>query len=501
MRFLGRSLTGLFLLGLTLALLAWAADTVVNSFQERAERGGPGRGARERVFAANVVTITPGVHTPKFTAFGQIRSRRTLDIRATSGGKITFLAPEFQDGGRVETGQLMLTIDPANATDALWRARTDVAEAEAEQRDAERALELAKGDLAAALTQAELRDGALARQQDLKQRGVGTDAAVETAALAASSAQQSIVSRQQALASAEGRVEVAVTSLARQKLALTEAERVLTDTEIRAGFDGALENVTLTQGGIVTTNEQLARLIDPTDLEVSFRVSIGQYSRLLDGQGALADAEVTVVLDVLDFDLQTTGKITRESASVETGQTGRLLFAEMSTFQGFRPGDFVTVVIQEPALSDVALVPATAIDADGSVLVVGDQDRLERASITVLRRQDDLVLISAPELAGREIVAERSPLLGAGIKIRPIRPVAPGTDTNGTTTAAAAPSVAAPPENEMIALSDERRAKLIEFVEGNKRMPADAKKRILGQLEQPEVPKRTVDRLEQRMGG
>ena len=43
---------------------------------------------------------------------------------------------------------------------------------------------------------------ALERQEDLKTRGVGTDAAVETAALALSAAEQAVLSRRQAEAQA-----------------------------------------------------------------------------------------------------------------------------------------------------------------------------------------------------------------------------------------------------------------------------------------------------------
>jgi hypothetical protein len=93
------------------------------------------------------------------------------------------------------------------------------------------------------------------------------------------------------------------------------------------------------------------------------------------------------------------------------------------------------------------------------------------------------VIIAVGENAGATIVAERSPLLGAGIKVRPIRP--------GGEVAAAEP--------EMITLDDERRAKLIAFVNDG-RMPDDVKARIIGQLEADEVSSETVIRLEARMG-
>jgi multidrug efflux pump subunit AcrA (membrane-fusion protein) len=394
------------------------------------------------------------------------------------------VADALIEGGTVTEGQLLLRIDPTDADAAVDRVRVDLQDAEAELRDAERALILADDELSAAEAQSTLRDQALTRAQDLAERGVGTAAAVETAEFSASSALAAVLTRRQASASAQARIDQATTSLARQQINLSEAERDLADTEVYAPFDGQLSNVTVSLGGRVTANELFAQLVDPTQLEVSFRVSTSQYARLLDTRGQLGLAPLRVALDVAGLDLTAAGQITRESAAVASGQTGRLLFATLDSAVGFRAGDFVTVLIEEPALENVALVPATAVTADETVLLIGDDNRLSVGQLESLRRQGDDVIVSVDAYAGRTIVAERSPLLGAGIKVDPIAPA-------GTEPVAAAP--------EMIVLDPERRARLVTFVtEG--RMPDEVKTRILGQLEQDEILSETVERLESRMG-
>ncbi|MEM9971594.1 MAG: efflux transporter periplasmic adaptor subunit, partial [Pseudomonadota bacterium] len=238
--------------------------------------------------------------------------------------------------------------------------------------------------------------------------------------------------------------------------------------------------------GLVSNNEPLAQLVDPSALEVSFRVSTSQYARFVTDGGQLLGADVTARIDVLGLDLEATGTISRESAAVAEGQTGRLLFAQIGAAPGFRPGDFVAVAIQEPPLERVARLPATAVDANGGVLVLGDEDRLEVASVEVLRRQGDDLIVRARDLRGRELIAERTPVLGAGIKVRPIRPGA---------------AEAASQEPELLALEPERRAKLVAFVEANAFMPSDVKTRSLGQLQEERVPAQMVERIESRMGG
>ena len=91
MRFFRRSLAGLFLISLTVALLALAGNSVWTALQARwSEEGRPAE-ARERVFTAEVVTLEPVDTVPILTAFGEIRSRRTLELRAPAAGTVLAL--------------------------------------------------------------------------------------------------------------------------------------------------------------------------------------------------------------------------------------------------------------------------------------------------------------------------------------------------------------------------------------------------------------------------
>ncbi len=486
MRFLGRSLIGVLLIALTAGLLAFAGQLVWGALEERRADTPEARPARERVFAARVISVEADTIRPVLSTFGEVRARRSLELRAAAAGEVVWLSEAFEEGGLVVAGDTLLRIDPASAQSALDTARADLSEAEADLRDADRSLILAAADLKSAEDQALLRERALERQLDLLERGVGSQAAVEVAELAASSAEQAIVSRQISEASAEARLDQAKTMLERRQIAFRDTERRLADTELKAAFGGVLSDIDVVQGGLVSANERLADLVDPTDLEVAFPVSTAQYARLLNAGGELVGAEIEARIDVLGLELVAKGAISRVSAVVADGQTGRLLFARLERAPGFRPGDFVSVRIEEPALTGVARLPSTAVGADGSVLAVGSEERLEVLASELLRREGDDVIVDASGIAGREIVAERTPLLGAGIRVRPIRP-------DSAVAAASAP--------ETVSLDPERRARLITFVEGNDSMPAEVKERMLTQLRRDAVPARVVDRLESRMGG
>jgi RND family efflux transporter MFP subunit len=477
---------GLFLLALTLGLLAIGGFSIYSAIATSKAGAGRAPGARERVFAANVMTVEFTTLSPKLTAYGAVDTTRELELRAASTGTIVELAPGFEDGAQVEKGALLVKLDPAEATAVRDSAIASVSEAEAALAQAERALAISGDDVTAAQRQADLRAKALDRQQSLSDRGVGATATLETSEFAASAADQAVLNRRSALSTAQAQLDSARTALTRAKITLTEAERKLRDTEIRAEFSGRLAEVNAVQGGLVSNNEMLGLLIDPTALEVAFRVSTGQFARLTDAQGNLRDLSVTVSLDSAAGAIEAQGTLSRVSAAVEAGVTGRLLFATIAQgAQVLRPGDFVTVRLDEPALNNVAEIPSSAVDAQNTVLVLGAEDRLEEAPVTVLRRQGDDVIIRADFKTGTEIVAERTPLLGRGIKLRPLR----------------AGQMGAPEPADTVKLDAERRAKLVAFVQANTAMPDNAKKRFLAELNQDEVPVATVEKLESRIGG
>ncbi|CTQ33689.1 efflux RND transporter periplasmic adaptor subunit [Jannaschia rubra] len=484
MRFLGRSLLAIFLFALTAGLLAWAAQITLSAVQERAARDAGGPPAAERVLAVNVVRAAEEAAAPLLTTFGEIRARRALEIRAPVGGRIVELAAGFEEGGRVAEGQVLVRIDPEQAEADLAVARADLAGAEAELREARRGLDLSQAELAGAEAQRDLQASSLARQRDLANRGVGSDAQVETAELALSSADQTILTRRGAVDQAQARIDSAELAIERARIAVSLAERDLDDRILTAAFDGQLGDVSVLMGGLVSPNEMLGTLIDPDALEVAFRLSAAQHARLLDGSGDLTGAPVRVVLDVEGLEIEAGGTVTREAASVGTGQTGRLVFATLDTARGLRPGDFVRVEVEEPTLADAIRLPARALSSRDTVLVLGSDDRLVETPVTLLRRQGDDVLVTG-DIAGQEVVAERTPALGSGIKVSPLRPQAALDAT----------------EPSVVTLAPERRARLRAIVEASGRIPAAVKTRMLDQLEAETVPAALIDRIEARTSG
>ncbi len=487
MRFMARGLFGLCLLTLTLGLLALAGQMLVQSVQERNAGDRRPRIANERVFAVEVAPIVLIDHAPVISTFGEIVSGQTLELRAAAGGALVQMSPNFREGGEVAEGELLFQTDPSNANSKLLLAEAELAEARSDLIDANSDFSLAGEEVAAAETQLRLRQQAMERQKSLKERGVGTEASIETAELSASSAQQAVLAKRLSHSQARSRIARAETAVSRNQINHSEAKRVFDDTTVYAKFDGVLSGVKAVLGGLVNANEKLGSLIDPDALEVAFRVSNAEYGALVRADTGLQGASVKATFSGVPTGFA--GTVDRVSAAVGEGQTGREMFAKLGpeAADTLRPGDFVTVEVQEPVLHRVAVIPAKAASASGEVLVLAQDNRLEAAQVKILRTQGDKLVVRADDLEGRNLVLARAPQLGAGIRVEP--------RLQGGAVMQKSQA------EETVEVSDDLRKQMIAFVEANKRMPSDRKKVILERLQQPQLPKAMVERLTARMGG
>nr|WP_319383413.1 HlyD family efflux transporter periplasmic adaptor subunit [uncultured Roseibium sp.] len=497
MRFLMRGLVGLALMAIMVGFASFGAYRLYGAMT--VEETARERPARERSYTVNVAQLTPQSISPVTIAYGEIESWRTLQLRASSEGRLVDVASKFRDGAAVAEGELLLRIDPANAEFQFLDAEAALADAEAQKAEAEEAIIVAEQELEAARRQLDLRKQALERQSQLKDKGYSTAVQVETEELAVASLEQSLHNRLQSVITARRRVERMDLTVQRATLAVEDAERVLQETTLTAPFYGYLAEVDATLGRRVSPSETLAMLIDPTALEVQFSLSTAEFSRLLDQSGKLVKAPVTVTLQLGGRSVEVPGRIDRAAAIVSEGEAGRTLFAALEIEAGtvLRPGDFVKVAVEEPELANVVAVPAASVTEDGRLLIVTEDERIDEITARVLRRMGNEVLLADVPF-GTDYVRERLPQLGKGLKVSPRRGD-DGKPVRDAPVTASAPEGAGQPAGDLVALEPERRAALIAQLT-NSNMPENRKARLLALLNEPMVPKDLVDRLEQRQG-
>ena len=491
-----RAVAGVAIGGASLAILLFAGNIVYRAAVEGGAGAGDVKTPRERSYSVTVAKLEAQTITPVITSYGHVASGRTLEVRSSVAGQLVELPENFRDGGVVAEGDLLFRIDPARLESAVALAENDVREAEAELAEAASALELAKMEADVAGEQRDIRAEAAARQQGLHDRGISTAAELEAALLARASAEQTHVNRMQVVASDEARLSQAAIALDRRKIALDDARRALNDATVVAPFAGVVSDVNAHAGGLVSANEKLATLVGMNDLEVAFRVTNTQFSRLLNAQGQLRKTEITVEAQSGQSSSEWTAQLDRVGAESGDGQVGRIVYARLvePDVTRVRPGDFVVVRVPEKPLEQVAQIPSSAATADGRILVLGDNNRLEEVQATLLRQQgNDLIVGDVP--FGKDYVEVRALQLGPGIQVEPVA-VAAAEAGDGTATQTAAPAEAAP---DTVKLDDTRRQKIIDFVNASESMKPEMREKFLEELAREDVPLATVEKFESKM--
>ena len=303
---------------------------------------------------------------------------------------------------------------------------------------------------------------------------------------------QSLSNKKNLLSQGAARITRAKISVTRAEISLEQSKRQLFDSEYRAPFSGIISKVSVAPGRLLNKNEQLGVLIDTEALEVAFQVSNLEFSRMVDDNGKMIPLTIKVVKDAQKNSVTLSGTVQRAGAEVVSGTAGRQVFASLKGDRSgmIRAGDFLLVEIEESKLDNIAIIPSSAVDTNGKILLLGENDRLEEIEVEVLRRQSDKVIVSAVPF-GREYVIDRPPYLDAGLRVKPSRP--------GDLQRVPSQSDSKIKKDEMVELSQKERSELINFVQKNDRMPKEVKETILKKLEKTKVPLSLVNRFKSRM--
>ncbi len=488
MKFFKRTSIFFILFGLILLFFGYTV-TSFTSYTEKDRRYSNKRKGGEREYTVFIDKIKRSEETPIINTYGEVKSWRTLEIRAPVVGKISEVAKIFRDGSKVMKGDFLFSIEDTEYKDSLAIAKADLRDAESDLVNAKTLFELAKLDLEAAEKEKTIRLASFERQQKLKSNGVISETIFEQSSLALTNSEKSLIMKKNSFVQAKNKIFKAEVLVERKKVAHDLAKRQLADTKFFAPFAGVLDQVNAVTGRLISSNDRLGEILDPKALEVVFPLSDIQYPRITDKEGNFIKLKVEYSSGQLGNKNVYSGIIERVGGQVNTGNTGRQVFASISAQNGLflKPGDFVKVKIFEPKLKGIAKLPLGSLGSNNTILLVNDDLRLEKINIDVIRFQENHILVKNVPF-DRKFVTKWSPQIDAGVKVKVI------DSSKGA-------EGVKPAENETIKLTDEERDKLINAVENNKWIPKDVKNRLVKQLSQELVPKKVVDRLRKRMGG
>ena len=334
------------------------------------------------------VTIADRVSAaPVQQAFGTVAAARSADLRFAIGGEVASVEAVMRNGALVRKGEVLATLD----TELLTLSVNDIA-VQLAAEDANK-IELQ--------TQLTLRQRQFDRVNQMKAASVASEKRLDDAQLALSIAKNSLLQ-------SNSRIE-------QLKIAKKRAERNLKDAVLRAPFDGALADVVIGSGQVLSSNTKLGKITDLNSLEVSFIVPAEIYaiSNRLIGQ----DVEMTWTAGGRDV-VTVTGTIDRTEGNVNANEGGGRIYANLpQTKAGEMPpipaGAFVEINYPTLMLEDVVILPEAAIfDRDHIFIVV--EGRADRRQVEILSKSEGQVYVRGDLQNGDQVVSTRIPGLAQG---------------------------------------------------------------------------------------
>ena len=346
---------------------------------------------------------------------GTVRPRAEIDVAAEISGRVVWVNPAFQSGGRIRRGQTLFRLDDADHRHLVEQARAVVTIQEVELLRVEEEARIARDQYS---------------QFRRRQR---------TAAPAPDAG---------ALATWEPQIGAARAAVARARAALARAELGLSRTEVRAPFAGVVRSESVDEGRFVGAGQAVGRLYAVDAVEVVVPLS-DEDAALIPGLWDLragdADRRVTVrvAADYGNASHVWQGYVDRvEAALDEATRTLDVIVRVPDPFSaGVRveggvgpiadPGDDVDVVGSPPLLVgkfvDVEIegqtldayfrVRRAALRPGNEVWAVID-GALTIIPVRVLQRSGDDVFVTGALRAGQPVVVGGVEIATEGMQVR-----------------------------------------------------------------------------------
>ena len=311
---------------------------------------------------------------------GTVRPSAEIDIAPLVTGRVTWLDPGFQSGGRVKAGQTILRIEDA---DYLNRVRQ--AEADLEARRV--ALYIAQEEASFARTEFE----EYSRQQTEAGSSVGEPGP---------------------LALREPQLKAAQAELNRVEVQVAAAKLALSRTEVQAPFDGYVRAESVDVGQFVTAGQTVGRLFASDAVEVVVPVSDASAA-LIPGLWKLraGDSSRRVATRVIarfdEKDYAWRGYVDRAEVSIdEQTRTIDVIVRVPNPFSAGTPvdgasgpggtppllvGKFVEVEIRGLAPQSYFRIPRPALQTGNEVWTVREDKKVSIVPVRVLQRVNDEV--------------------------------------------------------------------------------------------------------------
>lgn len=345
--------------------------------------------------------VTLNVHTQ-----GEVRARTEVDLVTQVGGRVVAVSNEFTEGGLIEPGAVLVTIEDTDYKLALIQAEVRVAEAEVRVQQA-----LATADVA---------------RKQLRNDASATALALKRPQVAEANAR---------LKAAEADLEQASVNLKRTKITLP--------------FAGRLVSTQVDVGQYITPGTRLGKAFSTDIVEVRVPLTDDQLASLglpigyIAGDGA--GRKVRFSAKVAGVKQHWEGRLVRLDASID--RSTRLIYGQVEVLDPYgvnvsehhmplAVGLYVDAVIEGQVVENAYSIPRHALRAGNNVYLVNDEGFLEIRKVGVLHSSSSEAIISRGVTQGEQVVVSsiRNPMPGMALEAMPEEQMAFESGKNGKET-------------------------------------------------------------------
>lgn len=339
---------------------------------------------------------------PRAEGFGPVQPARVWTAVAQVSGRVSELHARLRDGEILPRDTLLYRIDPVDYELVLAQARAELAELDVREKNARASLDIEKRNLRVA-------ERELSRFRDLAAKGTASRSDADNA-------ERTVLATRASVQNASNTLELIPTQRSVLEGKVSQAERDLQHTEIRAPFNLRVANLKIEADQYVSKGETLFQGDGVDRVEVVAQVSMSALRNLfLDrdihfSTAVVADANLASLVSLrprlhLDLGRHTAewdAEFVRFSDTVdpETRTLGVVVAVDKpfeKVIPGYRPplskGMFVEVSLQGPRIRPRVVLPRSSVHG-GQVYVLDQEQTLEIRQVEILFTQDRYSVIA-----------------------------------------------------------------------------------------------------------
>ena len=345
----------------------------------------------ERVWSVVARSVAYGPVTPTIKAFGELRAKKQVRLRALVSGEVVSTSEKFEDGARVSRGDVLVQIDKFVYDTRLAEARA--------------ALKGAKALLVERAASAELAEQDYKRADQLFTKGTVSKKMLDD--------------RKTDFTIKSARRDQQQSTVDRHMVQVKRARRDLKNTSVVAPFDGYVTQISAREGRVLNPNDQVAMLLDSDNFEVVFNLSDDEYGRFLQRNTDVIGRPVQLVWNVGDEQTTLGATIERVGAQISQSTRGVDIYAtlEGKIPSNLRGGAFVEVELTAQPVDGVMALPKDALYSDNRVYLVKD-GRLEPRTLVDFVDDGAQVLLKSGLADGEVVLLTRFNEAAPGVAVK-----------------------------------------------------------------------------------